>query len=68
MKNLNGHLLNAAKSTYTPKVKDWLDKVQYIYKLEEISAMKRENSAKFNQMWQPWWLFTQSDEFATANI
>lgn len=75
-KSLTRHLLNAAKtliplhwkSTHTPGVKDWFDKVQYTYKMEEILVMKKENNTNFNKMWQPWYLFTLSDEFKTATI
>lgn len=55
-KSLTRHLLNAAKtliplhwrSMHVPTVKDWLDKVESIYKMEETVAMKKEAITKFH--------------------
>lgn len=70
-KSLSRHLLTAAKtlitlhwkSTHTLTVKDWLDRVQYMYKMEKILVMKKENSTSFNELWHPWLLFTLSNEY-----
>lgn len=72
-KSLTRHLLTAAKTlillhwktTHPPSVKDWLDRVQYLYRMEEILAMKKENSENFIKIWQPWLLFSYSSEYQT---
>lgn len=70
-KSLSRHLLLAAKTliplhwktTHIPNIKDWLERINYIYKMEEIAAMKKENSTNFNHTWQPWLLFVHSSVF-----
>lgn len=70
-KSLSRHLLLAAKTliplhcktTHVPNIKDWLERVNYIYKMEEIAVMKKENSTNFNITWQPWLLFLYSPEY-----
>lgn len=56
------------KSTHVPTVKDWLEKVNTIYKMEETVAKQKETATKFHKMWKQWWLFTQSDDFNKANV
>lgn len=70
-KSLTRHLLNAAKSvvlyylqsSYVPTTKDWSQRVNYIYNMEETIAMKKETTSQFHKTWIARYLFTQSEEF-----
>ena len=70
-KSLTRHMLNAAKSLIpihwntkvAPTTKDWLDRIGYIYEMEETVAIKLERNDIFQKMWSPWKTFTVSSDY-----
>lgn len=64
-KSLTKHLLNAAKaliplqwkSTQAPLVKEWLQTISEICRMEDLLAQSTDSIERYHKTWTPWLIF-----------
>ena len=70
-KSLTKHLLNAAKSliplywnsSRVPSVREWLNRVDDVYEMEDTLAQDRGTATNFHDTWQIWLIFKHSSDY-----
>lgn len=70
-KSLTKHLLNAAKaliplhwkSTQAPLVKEWLQKVAEVCRMEDLLVQTSDDIERYHKTWTPWFYFRVSPTY-----